>query len=53
MAKKLDIFVLVYLDKILIYNKDSSQLHNKTVKFIIDQFHKYFFFANQKNYYFH
>ena len=32
LAKKLDVFVIVYLDNILIYTKDEAQGHVKTVQ---------------------
>ena len=32
LAEKLDIFVIVYLDNILIYIKDPDQLHVKAVR---------------------
>ena len=31
LAKKLDIFIIVYLDDILIYTKDASQAHVNAV----------------------
>ena len=31
LAKKLDIFVIIYLDNIFIYTKDPSQAHVNTV----------------------
>ena len=31
LAKKLDVFVIVYLDDILIYSKDAGQAHVNTV----------------------
>ena len=31
LAEKLDVFIIVYLDDILIYIKDPGQLHIKTV----------------------
>ena len=46
LAKKLDIFVIIYLDNILIYVKDPGQSHVKAVHWILDQLRKYSLFAN-------
>ena len=48
LAEKLDIFVIVYLDDILIYTKDSGQQHVETVRWILDHLRKYSLFANLK-----
>ena len=53
LAEKLDIFVIVYLDNILIYTKDLGQPHIKTVYWFLDQFWKYSLFANLKKCCFH
>ena len=53
LAEKLDIFVIVYLDDILIYTEDQGQPHVKVVQWILNQLQKYFFFANLKKCYFH
>ena len=53
LAEKLDVFVIIYLDDILIYTKDSSQLHIEAVCWILDQLWKYSFFANLKKCCFH
>ena len=37
LAEMLDIFVIVYLDNILIYTKDTGQLHVEAVRGILDQ----------------
>ena len=37
LAEKLDIFVVVYLDDILIYIKDSEQPHVEVVRWVLDQ----------------
>lgn len=37
-AKKLDIFLIVYLDNILIYMKNPGQSHIEAVRYILDQF---------------
>ena len=48
LAKKFDIFVIVYLDDILIYTKDLGQPHVETVCWILDQLQKYWLFTNLK-----
>ena len=53
MAKKLDIFVVVYLDDILIYTKDPGQPHVEVVRWVLDQLRKHFLFANLKKCRFH
>ena len=53
LAEKLDIFVIVYLDDILIYTEDPSQLHVEVVYWVLDQLWKYSLFANLKKYCFH
>ena len=53
LAVKLDIFVIVYLDDILIYTKDPSQPHVKVVCWVLDQLWKYSLFANLKKCCFH
>ena len=49
----LDIFVIVYLDDILIYTEDPGQLHVEAVCWVIDQLRKYLLFANLKKCCFH
>ena len=48
LAEKLDIFVIVYLDDILIYIENPGQLHIEAVYWVLDQLWKHFFFANLK-----
>ena len=48
MAEKLDIFVIVYLDDILIYTKDPGQPHIDVVRWVLDPLRKYSLFANLK-----
>ena len=48
LAEKLDIFIIVYLDDILIYTKDPGQLHVEAVHWVLDQLRKYLLFANLK-----
>lgn len=47
---KLNIFVLMYLDDILIYTKDPDRTHMETVHWILDQRKKYKAFVNLKTY---
>ena len=53
LAEKLDIFVIVYLDDILIYTKDPGQPHVEAVRWVLDQLRKYSLFANLKKCRFH
>ena len=53
LAEKLDIFVIVYLDDILIYTKDPGQPHVKAVRWVIDQLRKYSLFAKLKKCHFY
>ena len=48
LAEKLDIFVIVYLDDILIYTEDPGQPHVEAVRWVLDQLRKYSLFANLK-----
>ena len=48
LAKKFDIFVIIYLDNILIYTKDLRKTYVKIVYKILDKLQKHFFFANLK-----
>ena len=53
LAEKLDIFVIVYLDDILICTKDLSQPHIEAMRWVFDILRKYSFFANLKKCCFH
>ena len=53
LAKKLDIFVIVYLDDILIYTDDKSQGHVEAVQWVLDFLKKNGLFANLKKCRFH
>ena len=53
LAEKLDIFVVVYLDDILIYTKDPGQPHIEAVCWVLDQLRKHSLFANLKKCCFH
>ena len=53
LAEKLDIFVVVYLDDILIYIEDPGQPHVEAVCWVLDQLRKHSLFANLKKCCFH
>ena len=53
LAENLDIFIIVYLDDILIYTKDPGQLYVEVVYWILDQLRKCPLFANLKKCRFH
>ena len=48
LAEKLDVFVIVYLDDILINNENPGQPHVEVVYWVLDHLRKYFLFANLK-----
>ena len=48
LAEKLDIFVIVYLDDILIYTDDDGDGHVSAVRWVREQFRKFLLFANLK-----
>ena len=52
-AEKLDIFVIVYLDDILIYTQDPGQGHLEAVRWVLDVLRRHGLFANLKKCRFH
>ncbi len=52
-AEKLDIFVIVYLDDILVYTGAPGQPHVDAVRWVLEQLRKHGLFANLKKYRFH
>ena len=52
-AEKLDIFVIVYLDNILIYTKDPGKVYIKAVWWVLEILRKYGLYANLKKCCFH
>ena len=53
LAEKLDIFVIVYLENILIYTKNPDQGHMQAVRWVLDVLRRHRFFANLKKCQFH
>ncbi len=53
LAEKLDIFVVMYLDDILIYIKDPGRPHVDAVWWILEQLRKHGLYANLKKCQFH
>ena len=53
LAKKLNIFVIVYLNDILIYTKDLGQGHIEAVRWVLDVLRRHRLFANLKKCRFH
>ena len=53
LAKKLNVFVIVYLDAILIYTKDAGQAHVDVVRWMVNKLRKHGFFANLKKCHFY
>ena len=51
--EKFDVFVLLYLNDILIYTKDAGQGHMKAVCWVLRELRKYSLLANLKKYRFH
>ena len=48
LTKKLDIFVIVYLDDILIYADNNEDSHVAAIQRILEQLRKFLLFANLK-----
>ena len=53
LAQKLDVFVIVYLDDILIYTESESKKHIQAIWWVLDQLRKHLLYAKLKKYYFH
>ena len=53
LAKKLNIFIIVYLDDIFIYTKNPSQSYIDAIWWVFKELKKYGFFANLKKYCFY
>ena len=53
LAEKLDIFVVIYLDNILIYIENLGNPYIETVCWVLDQLQKHSLFANLKKCWFH
>ena len=53
LAEKLDIFVIVYLDDILIYTEDDGDGHVAAVRWVLEQLRKFSLYANLKKCRFH
>ena len=53
LVEKLDIFVIVYLDDILIYTEDDGNGHVAAVQWVLEQLKKFLLYANLKKCQFH
>ena len=53
LVENFDIFVIIYLDNILIYIKDFGQPHVEVIYQVLDQLQKHFFFVNLKKCWFY
>ena len=53
LAEKLDVFVIVYLNDILIYTEDAGQGHVEAVQWVFGELRKHGLFANLKKCHFH
>ncbi len=53
LAEKLDVFVTVYLDDILIYTENEGEEHVQPVQWVLDQLRKHSLYANLKKCRFH
>ena len=48
LVEKLDVFVIVYLDDILIYTNEKGAKHKEAVRWVLEQLQKYSLYANLK-----
>ena len=53
LAEKLDIFIIVYLDDIIIYTKDLGKGQVKTIWWVLEVLRKYGLYTNLKKYCFY
>lgn len=53
LAKKFDVFPIIYSDSILIYTEDPCQPNDNTVRWVLKKFQQNAFFANLNKYHFH
>ena len=53
LAEKLDVFVIVYLNDILIYIEDTGQGHVEAVWWVFEKLQKHGLFVNLKKCHFH
>ena len=53
LAEKLDVYIILYLNNILIYIKDAGQGHMEAVQLVLGELRKDSLFANLKKYCFH
>ena len=53
LTENLDIFLIIYLDDILIYTKDDEDGHVVAVQWVLEQLRKFLLYANLKKYRFH
>ena len=53
LAEKLNVFVIVYLDDILIYTKNENKGHVQAVRWVLNQLRKFLLYANLKKCRFH
>ena len=49
-VEKLDIFIILYLDDILIYTKDDENGHVAVIRWVLVQLKKFLLYANLKKY---
>ena len=53
LVEKFDIFVIVYLDDILIYTEDERDSHVAVIWWVLKQLKKFLLYANLKKYWFY
>ncbi len=53
LAEKLDVFVIVYLNDILIYTESEGEEHVQAVRWVLDQLRKHSLYTNLKKCHFH